>query len=107
MMSSWGSSVCGKTRQISGTMTRITNRLSAILVTAIKNGRIENAIVRTTMFSVGDAIIADSVVSARNPAEYMPLAMGAAQFTQTPSGAPITMPRNELAKPPLKLRRRR
>ena len=59
--------------------------------------------VRTTTFSVGEAIMADSVVSARSPPEYIPRAIGAAQFTQTPNGVPMTRPRALLAKLPLKL----
>ena len=48
--------------------------------------------VSTITFSVGEATMADSVDSARAPPAYMPLAIGAAQFTHTPSGAPIAMP---------------
>ena len=40
---------------------------------------------------------ADSVVSARAPPEYSALAIGAAQLTQTPSGAPIPRPSSALA----------
>ena len=66
-----------------------------------------NSMVSTMTFRVGEATIADSVDSARAPPLYIPLAIGAAQLTQTPSGAPIAMPSAELAKPLRKLMRRR
>jgi len=76
--------------------------LNASFVTAISIGNSEKAIVRTTIFKVGEAIIADKVVSALAPALYMPLAIGAAQLTQTPNGAPIAIPSAEFAYLPLK-----
>ena len=48
--------------------------------------------------------MAASVVSARIPDEYMPRAIGAAQFTQTPSGVPIAIPINAFDNPPRNVR---
>ena len=59
------------------------------------------------MLKVGDDSIAARVVSARAPPEYSPLAIGAAQLTHTPSGAPIASPNAEFAKAPRKLARRK
>src|SRR5947208_2419484 len=50
-----------------------------------------NSMVSTMTLSVGEATIADKVDSARAPPLYMPLAIGAAQLTQTPSGDAIAM----------------
>ena len=51
------------------------------------------------MFSVGELNMAANVVSRRAPESWSPLAMGAAQFTQTPSGAPAPIPNKVFLKP--------
>ena len=49
----------------------------------------------TIIFKVGELIIVAKVVSTRPPASWIPLAIGAAQLTQTPKGAPIATPSAE------------
>ena len=44
------------------------------------------------MFSVGELNMTASAVSILLPASYIPLAMGATQFTHTPRGVPTNIP---------------
>ena len=44
------------------------------------------------MFRVGELNMTANAVSILLPASYMPLAIGATQLTQTPSGVPTNMP---------------
>ncbi len=59
---------------------------------------------RTMTLSVGELISVASAVSRRAPAAYIPCAIGVAQLTQTPSGAPTNMPDSVLSHGDLKLR---
>ena len=52
----------------------------------------ENSMVKTMMFKVGELNMTANAVSILLPASYIPLAMGATQLTQTPSGVPTNIP---------------
>ena len=89
-------------------MTGITSRIKITVIPNLINttysGNREKSIVSTMMFNVGELIMAATEVSTRAPAEYNPVAIGAAQFTQTPNGAPIVIPKRLFENPVLKLR---
>ena len=52
----------------------------------------ENSIVNTMMFNVGELNMTANAISILLPASYIPLAIGATQLTQTPSGVPTNIP---------------
>lgn len=66
--------------------------------TAMYKGNKLKVMVKTTILSVGELNIVARLVSTVEPALYMPLAMGAAQFTHTPKGAPTATPFSVLRK---------
>ena len=68
---------------------------------ASQNGKRANVMLKTTRFKDGDDINTASVVSERPPDLSTPIAIGTAQFTHTPNGAPIETPNKVLANRPL------
>ncbi len=73
-------------------------RVKVSLITVRYNGNIENSMVNTTMFKVGELNIVAKVVSSLAPPSCMPFATGAAQLTHTPNGVPTATPINVLTK---------
>ena len=91
-------------RTSSGITSRMKPSVRPSFSDAIQKGNSANVIDSTTTLSVGDDISVASVVSPLAPDWWMPSAMGTAQLTHTPSGAPIATPISVFAIPPSNLR---
>ena len=92
-------------RQRTGISTRMKKSAKPSLNAAMNGGNSAKSIVMTTTLRVGELIIAANVDSSLAPALRIAWAMGAAQLTHTPRGAPTRTPIRVLAKAPSTLRR--